>query len=128
MTRVDRWNALNGFTRVVGSQLPLGEVRHSNYVPPHLKSYYYSRARAICMTGLGSTYASVDSVEKTNANSELYLSRSSSEQRKHCSGCVSSEVICVFVGLNALSCSGKTLQTCLVLSGRFDFTLANADI
>lgn len=107
MTRVDRWNALNGFTHVVGSQLPLGEVRHSNYVPPHLKSYYYSRARAICMTGLGSTYASVDSVEKMNANLELYLSRSSSEQRKDCSGCVSLTVICVFVGLNALSRSGK---------------------
>lgn len=73
MTRVDRLNSLNGFMHVVGSQLLLGEVRHSNYVPPHLKGYYYSHARVICMTGLGSNQASVESVEKMNANLELYL-------------------------------------------------------
>lgn len=42
------------------------------------------------MTGLGSIYVSVESVEKMNVNLELYLSRSSSEQRKDCSVCVSS--------------------------------------
>lgn len=44
------------------------------------------------MTGLGSTYASVESVEKMNANLELYLSRSSSEYGKDYSVCISSYI------------------------------------
>lgn len=59
MTRVDGWSALNGFMHVVGSGEPLAEVTRSNYMPPHLKSYYYSRVEDICMTVLGSARVSV---------------------------------------------------------------------
>lgn len=48
---------------VVGSQYLLEGVRHSNYMPPHLKSYYYSYAGDICMSGLGSVYVSVEESE-----------------------------------------------------------------
>lgn len=56
-------------------------------MPPHLKSYYYSHATVICMTGLGSTHVTVESVEKMNANLKWYLS-TSSEQRRDFGYCV----------------------------------------